>query len=84
MFGKQVNCVNKSFFHLFRREKAVQDLILSYEKYEELLAKSQKGVEYYKNLLENVTRTLERCQSECKVRQEERDMLLTKLAPKGQ
>ncbi|CAL1535665.1 unnamed protein product [Lymnaea stagnalis] len=66
-----------------RREKTVHDLILSYEKYEELLAKSQKGVDYYKNLLENVTRTLERCQSECKVRQEERDMLVTKLAPKA-
>ncbi|KAI8775935.1 tyrosine-protein phosphatase non-receptor type 23 isoform X3 [Biomphalaria glabrata] len=65
-----------------KRDKAVQDLILSYEKYEELLAKSQKGVDYYKKLLENVSKTLERCRSECKVRHEEREMLLTKFAPK--
>ncbi|KAH9498601.1 Tyrosine-protein phosphatase non-receptor type 23 [Bulinus truncatus] len=66
-----------------KRDKAVHDLILSYEKYEELLAKSQKGIEYYKKLLENVTKTLERCRSECKVRHEEREMLLAKFAPKA-
>ncbi|XP_059145278.1 tyrosine-protein phosphatase non-receptor type 23-like [Physella acuta] len=66
-----------------RREKMVQDLILSYEKYQDLLAKADKGVEYYKKLLDNVSRTLERCGSECKVRQEERDMLLTKFMPKA-
>lgn len=62
----------------------MKDLINSFEKYEELLAKSQKGQEYYCRLNEAVMKTLERCRSECKVRQEERDMLVTKYAPKGQ
>ena len=62
----------------------IQDLIQSYEKYEDLLAKAQKGTDYYKKLQENVMKTGERCRSEIKVRQEERDMLLAKYAPKSE
>nr|KAG5707535.1 hypothetical protein BaRGS_001083 [Batillaria attramentaria] len=66
-----------------KRETMVKDLINSFEKYEELLAKSNKGQDYYRKLNEAVMKTLERCRSECKVRQEERDMISAKYAPKG-
>ncbi|XP_005093180.1 tyrosine-protein phosphatase non-receptor type 23 [Aplysia californica] len=65
-----------------QRERVIQELIASYEKYEELLAKAQKGCDYYKKLQENVNKSLERCRSECKVRQEEREMIISKYAPK--
>ncbi|KAK7498289.1 hypothetical protein BaRGS_00010549 [Batillaria attramentaria] len=65
-----------------KRETMVKDLINSFEKYEELLAKSNKGQDYYRKLNEAVMKTLERCRSECKVRQEERDMISAKYAPK--
>ncbi|GFO05598.1 tyrosine-protein phosphatase non-receptor type 23, partial [Plakobranchus ocellatus] len=65
-----------------KREKTVQELIASYDKYEELLAKSKKGTEYYKKLSESVAKTLERCQGECKIRREEREMLLARFAPR--
>ena len=62
----------------------MKDLINSFEKYEELLAKSTKGQDYYRRLNEAVVKTLERCRSECKVRQEEREMITSKYAPKGE
>ncbi|XP_076459349.1 LOW QUALITY PROTEIN: tyrosine-protein phosphatase non-receptor type 23-like [Babylonia areolata] len=65
-----------------QREGMIQDLILCFEKYEELLGKSKKGQDYYSRLKEAVTKTLDRCRSECKVRQEERDMIASKYAPK--
>ena len=61
----------------------MQDLIASYDKYEELLGKAHKGTEYYRKLAESVNKTLERCRAECKVRREEREMLLARFAPKG-
>ena len=69
---------------VLRRENMIKSLMESFEKYEELLGKSEKGKDYYRRLNEAVGKTLERCRSECKVRQEERDMILTKYAPKGQ
>ncbi|KAL8610178.1 hypothetical protein ACOMHN_005952 [Nucella lapillus] len=65
-----------------QREGMIKDLMLSFEKYEELLAKSKKGHEYYSRLYEVVNKTLERGRSECKVRQEERDLITSKYAPK--
>lgn len=61
----------------------VRAIIQSYEVYEDLLAKTQKGVEFYGKLDSNVSRLLERMRSVYKIEQEERDKILERLAPKG-
>ena len=62
----------------------VRSIIQSYEVYEDLLAKTQKGVEFYGKLDSNVSRLLERTRSVYKIEQEERDKILERLAPKGE
>ncbi|KAK6165357.1 hypothetical protein SNE40_022299 [Patella caerulea] len=65
-----------------RRESRVKELINSYNVYEDLMAKSQKGLEFYKKLEETVCRLLQRCRGVCKVQQEERDQIQNRFAPK--
>ena len=62
----------------------IKQLITSYDVYEDLLAKSGQGHEYYKKLEENVNRLLQRCRSVCKVQNEEREQIKARFAPKGQ
>ncbi|XP_023224136.1 tyrosine-protein phosphatase non-receptor type 23-like [Centruroides sculpturatus] len=57
---------------LNRREAMISSLINSYEAYEELLAKAQKGLEFYHKLQTNVSRVLTRARSVTKVQDEER------------
>ncbi|XP_041374588.1 tyrosine-protein phosphatase non-receptor type 23-like isoform X2 [Gigantopelta aegis] len=65
-----------------RRDSMIKQLITSYEVYEDLLAKSGQGQEYYKKLEENVSRLLQRCRSVCKVQNEEREQIKARFAPK--
>ena len=62
----------------------IKQLITSYDVYEDLLAKSGQGHEYYKKLEENVNRLMQRCRSVCKVQNEEREQIKARFAPKGQ
>lgn len=58
-------------------------MITSYDTYEELLGKSQKGQEFYKKLSHNVSALLARLRSTCQVQAEERAQLLAKNNSKG-
>ncbi|XP_053386604.1 tyrosine-protein phosphatase non-receptor type 23-like [Mercenaria mercenaria] len=68
---------------LSRREQTIRDLINSYDVYEDLKAKSQKGLEFYKKLETNVGRLLNRCKNVCKVQQDERQKMYNKYKPKA-
>lgn len=59
-----------------RREMTISSLIASYDAYEDLLAKSSKGLEFYRKLEINVTKLLQRVKSTCKVQEEEREQIL--------
>lgn len=61
----------------------IRDLINSYDVYEDLKAKSQKGLDFYKKVETNVGRLLNRCKNVCKVQQEEREKMYNKYKPKG-
>ncbi|KAL5005900.1 hypothetical protein ScPMuIL_017058 [Solemya velum] len=65
-----------------RRDAMVRDLMNSYDVYEDLLAKSQKGQEFYRKLETNVNRLLERTQRLCKTQQDERDQITNRYKPK--
>uniref|UniRef100_A0AAY5F4T0 Tyrosine-protein phosphatase non-receptor type 23 n=1 Tax=Electrophorus electricus TaxID=8005 RepID=A0AAY5F4T0_ELEEL len=56
----------------------VQMLVASYEAYEDLMKKSQEGKEFYEDLEGKASRLLERAQTICKTREEERQALLEK------
>ena len=71
------------YCYSFRRDQTIRDLINSYDVYEDLMAKSQKGLEFYKKLETNVGRLLARCRSVCKVQQEEREQITNRYKPKG-
>ncbi|OAD62553.1 Tyrosine-protein phosphatase non-receptor type 23, partial [Eufriesea mexicana] len=61
---------------LKRREHTISSLIASYDAYEDLLAKSSKGLEFYRKLEINVSKLLQRVKSTCKVQEEEREHIL--------
>ncbi|EZA50853.1 Tyrosine-protein phosphatase non-receptor type [Ooceraea biroi] len=61
---------------LKRREITVSSLVASYDAYEDLLAKSSKGLEFYRKLEINVSKLLQRVKSTCKVQEEEREQIL--------
>ncbi|XP_011875510.1 PREDICTED: tyrosine-protein phosphatase non-receptor type 23 [Vollenhovia emeryi] len=61
---------------LKRREVTISSLINSYDSYEDLLAKSSKGLEFYTKLEINVSKLLQRVKSTCKVQEEEREQIL--------
>lgn len=61
---------------LRKRDGLINALITSYDTYEELLGKSQKGQEFYKKLSHNVSALLARLRSTCQVQAEERAQLL--------
>ncbi|KAL0895130.1 hypothetical protein ABMA27_013582 [Loxostege sticticalis] len=68
---------------LRKRDGLINALITSYDTYEELLGKSQKGQEFYKKLSYNVNQLLTRLRSTCQVQEEERAQLLSKQAVKA-
>lgn len=61
-----------------QREGTVSSLVSSYDAYEDLIAKSSKGLEFYRKLETNVNKLLQRVKSTCKVQDEEREQMLTK------
>ncbi|CAH0393687.1 unnamed protein product [Bemisia tabaci] len=70
---------------LRKRNTMVSALLSSYEAYEDLLAKSGKGLKFYKKLVTNISKLLQRCRGTCKVQEEEREQMLMKngkLVPK--
>ncbi|XP_012266212.2 tyrosine-protein phosphatase non-receptor type 23 isoform X2 [Athalia rosae] len=63
---------------LKRRDSMINSLITSYDAYEDLLAKSSKGLEFYRKLETNVSKLLQRVKSTCKVQEEEREQILAR------
>lgn len=61
---------------LKRRELTISSLVASYDAYEDLLAKSSKGLEFYRKLEINISKLLQRVKSTCKVQEEEREQIL--------
>lgn len=71
--------VRKATMEVIRqRNLTLSALISSYDAYEDLIAKSSKGQEFYRKLETNVTKLLQRVKGTCKVQQEERDTILAK------
>ncbi|XP_068621073.1 tyrosine-protein phosphatase non-receptor type 23-like isoform X2 [Battus philenor] len=68
---------------LRKREGLINALVTSYDAYEELLGKSQKGLEFYKKLSHNVNQLLTRLRSTCQVQEEERSQMLSKQSSKA-
>lgn len=61
-----------------KRNSTISALISSYDSYEDLLAKANKGVEFYTKLETNVSKLLQRIRSACEVQREEREQMLSK------
>ncbi|CAH1969012.1 unnamed protein product [Acanthoscelides obtectus] len=61
-----------------KRQSTISALVQSSDSYEDLLAKANKGVEFYTKLETNVSKLLQRIKSACKVQQEEREQMLKK------
>lgn len=61
-----------------RRDQVVQALIASYDAYDDLLAKANKGIDFYQKLETNVTKLLQRLRSTCRVQEEEREQKAAK------
>ena len=61
-----------------KREAMVSALVSSYDAYEDLIAKSSKGLEFYRKLETNVSKLLQRVKSTCIVQDEEREQILLK------
>ncbi|EFA03751.2 tyrosine-protein phosphatase non-receptor type 23 [Tribolium castaneum] len=61
-----------------KRTSTVSALITSYDTYEDLVAKANKGIDFYNKLETNVSKLLQRIKSACKVQQEEREQMLLK------
>lgn len=63
---------------LNKRKVTMAALIASYDTYDDLLSKAQKGLEFYNKLETNVTKLLQRVKGATNVQQEERDQILKK------
>jgi tyrosine-protein phosphatase non-receptor type 23 len=61
----------------------IEGLVQSCNVYDDLLAKSSKGIEFYHKLETNVNRLLERTQRVCRTQAEERQQVMARLKPKG-
>lgn len=62
---------------LQKRSITISSLIASYDSYEDLLSKANKGIEFYTKLETNVSKLMQRIKSTCKVQEEEREQLLS-------
>ncbi|CAH0557308.1 unnamed protein product [Brassicogethes aeneus] len=65
-----------------KRQTTINALMTSYDAYDDLLAKANKGIEFYTKLETNVTKLLQRLKGACNVQQEERDQMLSKNEPR--
>ncbi|GAB1597660.1 tyrosine-protein phosphatase non-receptor type 23-like [Argonauta hians] len=66
-----------------KRETLIKEYMNSYDVYEDLMAKSNKGLEFYSKLESNVDQMLRRTQSVCQVQEEERDQIKNKYHSKS-
>ena len=64
--------------HVRKRDATINALISSYDAYEDLLAKSSKGLEFYRKLETNVSKLLQRVKGTCKVQEEEREQIIAR------
>ncbi|ODM90715.1 Tyrosine-protein phosphatase non-receptor type 23 [Orchesella cincta] len=67
-----------------KRDKVIQSFLNSYEAYDELIAKCNKGIDFYNKLNANVEKLVQRVRSVCKVQNEERDSNMEKIIRKAQ
>ncbi|KAK4879126.1 hypothetical protein RN001_007272 [Aquatica leii] len=61
-----------------KRTNMLAALNNSYDTYDDLLAKANKGLEFYNKLETNVSKLLQRVRSTCRVQDEEREQILAK------
>ncbi|XP_036357587.1 tyrosine-protein phosphatase non-receptor type 23 isoform X2 [Octopus sinensis] len=61
-----------------KRETLIKELMNSYDVYEDLLAKSHKGLEFYTKLGSSIEQMLRRTRSVCQVQEEERGQIKNK------
>lgn len=61
-----------------KRNNTINALMTSYDMYDDLLAKANKGIDFYGKLETNVSKLLQRIKSACKVQEEERDQMLAR------
>lgn len=67
-----------------KRDSAIQSFLSSYDAYDELTSKCNKGIEFYTKLNTNVEKLLQRTRSVCKVQNEERDINMERIIRKAQ
>ena len=75
-------CCIMFLVYLFRRGNKVQELIASYTVYDDLLAKSHKGIEFYKKLQQGLQKLFSRMQGVVEMNQEERINKMERFRPK--
>ncbi|KAK5646077.1 hypothetical protein RI129_004541 [Pyrocoelia pectoralis] len=63
---------------LTKRAHMLNSLNVSFDSYDDLLAKANKGLEFYSKLETNVSKLIQRVKSTCKVQDEEREQILAK------
>ena len=63
---------------LKHRELIISSLNASYDAYEDLLAKTTKGLEFYRKMEINISKLLQRVKNTCKVQEEERAQILAR------
>ncbi|XP_067930761.1 uncharacterized protein [Watersipora subatra] len=68
---------------LQQRGLRVEALVYSYDVYEDLLDKQQKGMQFYQKLQQNIQRLLEKTTGLHSAQKKERDMITEKMKPKG-
>lgn len=66
-----------------KRNSTITALLTSYDTYDDLLGKANKGIEFYNKLETNVSKLLQRIRSACKVQEEEREQMLAKATVKN-
>jgi hypothetical protein len=62
----------------------LRSLIESYDVYEDLLAKTKKGVSFYKNMNVSVNQLLDKARRITVAEDEERQMTISRYRPKGE
>ncbi|CAL8111900.1 unnamed protein product [Orchesella dallaii] len=67
-----------------KKDKVIQSFLNSYEAYDELISKCNKGIDFYTKLNANVEKLVQRVRSVCKVQNEERDSNMEKIIRKAQ
>lgn len=61
-----------------KRNTTITALITSYDTYDDLLSRANKGIDFYNKLETNVSKLLQRIKSASKVQEEEREQMLAK------